>query len=419
MSSAPRPDSTRSWLLLGVLVAGYMGVYLCRKNYAVAMPLLRDEFHATKEEVGRVASAGTVAYAAGKLLLCPLVDRFGGRRCFFGALLAVATFGIAAALAPSLGVLAWIYACNRLGGAASWASMIKQIPPWFGPRNLALALAVLSLSYVFGGAAAVALAGQVAEWGGHSWRLVMGVPGIVLLALLAVAWAVLPRDHGTDRPVSHLGAEGDRQGFSWGLMAELVRLRSFWIVCALSFTLTLLRETFNDWTVDFIKTTGGANLSIRVAAFFSTPFDLCGAAGIIFVGLMMGRLSVRGRAWLVAGCLLALFAVLLALPRLVPLGLGFTVPAVGLVGFLALGPYSLLAGYFAVQLRGEACAGTVAGIVDSLGYLAGVLAGSAFGWLLDHGGYSLGVTLLAGLSLLSAVLALFLDVKPHAPVSTP
>ena len=65
MSSAPRPDSTRSWLLLGVLVAGYMGVYLCRKNYAVAMPLLRDEFHATKEEVER----GAVTDATISLLL--------------------------------------------------------------------------------------------------------------------------------------------------------------------------------------------------------------------------------------------------------------------------------------------------------------------------------------------------------------
>lgn len=65
----------------------------------------------------------------------------------------------------------------------------------------------------------------------------------------------------------------------------------------------------------------------------------------------MGRLSVRGRARLLAGSLFALCAVLLVLPRLVPLGLGFTVPAVGLIGFLSLGPYSLLAGYFAVQLR--------------------------------------------------------------------
>ena len=417
MRAQPTPDSRRSWLLLGVLVAGYIGVYLCRKNYAVAVPLLREEFGATKEEIGRIASVGTLAYAIGKMVLCPLADRFGGRRCFFASLLVVAGFGLASALAPTLGALAMVYAFNRFGGSIAWASMVKQVPPWFGPKNLALALAVLSLSYVFGGAAAVALAGVVADASGQSWRAVMGVPAVFVLLLLAAAWWLLPRDSGA---VNGKGSERSglgASGFSWGLVRELVRLRGFWVVSALSFSLTLVRETFNDWTVDFIRTEGGAHLSTSVAAFLSTPFDLCGAGGILFVGAMMGRLSVRGRALLLAGSLFALCAVLLVLPRLVPLGLGFTVPAVGLIGFLSLGPYSLLAGYFAVQLRGEACAGTVAGIVDSLGYVAGLLAGSAFGWLLDRGGYALGFYVLAGISLVSAVIALSLEVKAPARLS--
>ena len=280
--------------------------------------------------------------------------------------------------------------------------MIKQIPPWFGARNLALAMAVLSLSYVFGGAAAVSLAGQVSEWSGQSWRVVMGAPSLILLLLLGACVAFLPRDHGADRHAED--PDEPRSGFSWALLGELLRLRVFWILCALSFTLTLLRETFNDWAVDFIKTSGGAQLSVRVAAFLSTPFDICGAAGIIFIGVMMGRLTGRARSWLLAGSLLSLFVILVLLPVLVPLGLYAIVPAVGAVGFLSLGPYSLMAGYFAVQLRGPQCAGTISGIVDSVGYFAGVLAGSAFGWLLDHGGYTLGFHVLAGLSLASALL---------------
>jgi sugar phosphate permease len=413
MSPTPAPDSRRSWLLLGVLVAGYIGVYLCRKNFAVAVPLLQEEFHASKEEVGRIASAGTLAYALGKMLLCPLADRFGGQRCFLAALGTVALFGGAAAFAPSLGALAVVYSFNRFGGAAAWASMVKQIPPWFGPRNLALALAVLSLSYVFGGAAAVALAGQVSEWSGHRWRAVMAVPSLVLVLLLGLAAWMLPRDRRTPAPAE----DGGSRGFSWKLVRELLRVRGFWVVAALSFTLTLVRETFNDWTVDYIKTTGGAQLSAGVAAFLSTPFDLCGAAGIIVTGVMVGRLGARGRTWLLTGHLLALAAVLGVLPTLTPFGLSAIVPAVGLVGFLALGPYSLLGGYFAVQLRGPECAGTVSGIVDSVGYFAGILAGSTFGWLLDRGGYGLGFNVLAAVSLVSAGLAVFLDSKPSAPTS--
>jgi sugar phosphate permease len=227
---------------------------------------LREEFSASKEEIGRIASAGTLAYALGKMLLCPLVDQFGGRRGFVWALAAVVVFGALGAFAPSLGALALIYSLNRFGAAASWASMIKQIPPWFGAPTGAFALAVLSLSYVFGGVAAVAFAGQVSEWSGQSWRAIMGVPALLLLALLAGCALLLPRDDATVART----ADG-HQGFSWPLVRELLALRGFWIVCALSFTLTLLRETFNDWTVDFIKTEGGAGLSTRVAAFLSRP----------------------------------------------------------------------------------------------------------------------------------------------------
>jgi len=56
--------------------------------------------------------------------------------------------------------------------------------------------------------------------------------------------------------------------------------RKFCVVLALSFTLTLLRETFNFWTVDFIHTEGGRGVSNAVAAFLSTPFDVCGALAL-------------------------------------------------------------------------------------------------------------------------------------------
>ena len=186
-TTEPRLDSYRSWGLLDVLFIGYVGVYLCRKNVAVAVPLLREDFHLTREEVGRIASAGTFAYALGKMILCPLVDRWGGRSGFLGALIGVTVFSLCGALAPSWGALTLIYAFNRFCGAAAWASMVKQAPPWFGEKNHGLVLGVLSLSYVFGGAAGIACAGQISEWTGHSWRAIFGLPSFALLFIIGLA----------------------------------------------------------------------------------------------------------------------------------------------------------------------------------------------------------------------------------------
>jgi sugar phosphate permease len=65
--AAPEGEA-RGWRVVLVLALGYVGVYLCRKNLSVAVPLLQQAFGATKAEVGTVASVGTVAYAIGKMV---------------------------------------------------------------------------------------------------------------------------------------------------------------------------------------------------------------------------------------------------------------------------------------------------------------------------------------------------------------
>jgi sugar phosphate permease len=99
------------------------------------------------------------------------------------------------------------------------------------------------------------------------------------------------------------------------------------------------------------------------------------------------------------------------LPAFYRWGLWPVETAIGLIGFLSYGPYSLLAGALAVEIGGKELVGTVAGLVDSTGYLATILAGRYFGKLLDYGGYQLGFHVLAGVTLVAAFLCLGLRSK--------
>src|SRR5208282_1302777 len=84
----------RAGLQLACTILGYIGVYLCRKNFAVAVPLLVAAFSTNRAQVGAIESYGTLTYAVGKLFWGPnIVDRFGGRVCFFVLLAGVAIFG--------------------------------------------------------------------------------------------------------------------------------------------------------------------------------------------------------------------------------------------------------------------------------------------------------------------------------------
>ncbi|HZS37211.1 MAG TPA: MFS transporter [Polyangia bacterium] len=403
MGDADEPPRARSYPVVGALIAGYVGIYLCRKNLAVAVPLLRDAFHATKGEIGRIASVSTLAYALGKLALGPLVDRVGGRAGFLIALAAVAAFGAAGAIVPGLGFLTIAYSLNRFAGAGGWPAMMKLVPTWFAPRSTGTVAAVLSLSYVLGGIAATLLARQVVALGG-GWRAVMGFPSLALLAILG-ACAIFVRSG----PLVPRAAPGVAP--SPAPIAALLRRPQFLLVCALSFTLTLMRESFNTWSVDFLTSIQAGAHSVTAAALQSTTFDIAGCVSIVGMGVAYDRAPVRVRRWLIASILAALAALLVILPGTAARDPASGAWLIGAVGLLVYGPYSLLAGALAVESGGAELAATASGIIDAVGYCAGILAGELLGRVLDYGGYALGFHGLAAVTAVAAVLALGLQPK--------
>lgn len=392
---APR----KAWTVIAALALGYIGIYLCRKNLGVAVPLLQATFHTSKSEVGKIASVGTFAYAIGKLSSGPLVDRLGGRRGFLLSMVLVSIFGVCGAVAPGLFGLTLFYGLNRLAGAAGWGAAVKLVPTWFGVVRTATVIGVLSLSYVVGGVLATLLARQIVTLGG-GWRAVMGIPSAgLLLALIVCAFFVRVGPHYSP---------GQTSGDAVSLQALLTLLRKpqFLVACALSFAVTLLRESFNTWTVDFLTSVQSGTKSVATAALHSIGFDLAGAGAIIISGLAYDRIAPARRRWLMVGTLAVLAGVLAILPGAAKANLTVATCLLGFVGLLVYGPYSLLSGVLAIESGGAALAATSANVIDGVGYLAAILAGVTFGELLDVGGYALGFGVLAALTGAAAVAAL-------------
>jgi len=231
-----------------------------------------------------------------------------------------------------------------------------------------------------------------------------------LLALLAIMWRILPSDRPNAADAPSASAS---HGFRFSYLARLIKLPQLWVLCSMAFALYIMRETFNDWTVDFFKTEGGAAMTNRVAAMLSTPFDAAGALGILLLGWMFDKLTGRGRTAVLFGTLTLLALLVYGLPSFYRLGLWQVESVIGLIGFLSYGPYSLLAGVLAVEIGGRQGVGTVAGLVDSSGYVATIFAGHYFGKLLDMGGYRLGFHVLGFVTLTAAFLCLGLKSDPQ------
>ncbi len=386
---------------IAALAVGYVGIYLCRKNLSVAVPLLEQTFGASRAQVGRVASVGTAAYALGKFTLGPVVDRVGGRAGFVAALLVVAGFGVLGALSPTLFLLTFAYAANRYAGAGGWPSMMKLVPTWYG-KSQGSVVAFLSLSYVLGGVFATLLARAVLDQGG-GFRAILFVPSLVVVPIaIGVALSV--------RAGPRTARDVEAAGVRTPSVRSLLSRPSFLVICALSFSLTLVRESFNTWSVDFLASieTMGAH-SLSRAALQSTGFDLAGAVSILVTGVAYDRTPPGARRFSIAVVLALLAVVIALLPEVGRTAPGRCVPLIAAVGLLVYGPYSLLAGVLAVEAGGVSAAATAAALIDAVGYVAGILSGEVLGRLLDVGGYALGFRCLAGITLVSAALALGLE----------
>src|SRR5262249_24529400 len=112
----------------------------------------------------------------------------------------------------------------------------------------------------------------------------------------------------------------------------------FLIVCAMSFTLTLMRESFNVWSVDYLTTGQTGEKSVGLAALGSTPFDIGGYVSILAMGWIYDRTRHDHRRWLIAAILAVLVVVLLYLHSATT-----SAPVlIFVVGLLVYGPYSLL-----------------------------------------------------------------------------
>lgn len=383
-----------------LLFTGYGAYYFCRSDLSVATPLLIDflQKHGISTSqatirIGTVSSLGVLAYALGKLFLTELGDLWGGKRSFTLGLGGAIAFTLLFASGGTLPLFTIAWIGNRLIQSIGWAGAVKVCSKWFSYSSYGTVMGFLSLSYLIGDAAARNLMGTLISHG-YGWRALFyfaaAVAGFFLLAnvlFLRESRAGAGFAEPEANPLNVFAGSGERPRGAWELLRPLIFNRGFIFVCLLSLGCTLVRETFNTWTPEYLHSFCGYD-SGR-AGSLSAIFPLVGAASVMITGWLSDRLGVTSRAAITCVGLGATTAALLALawiPRreaatMIPLVL------VGVVAFCLLGPYSYLAGAFALDFGGKQAGAVSSGIIDGVGYLGGALAGDTmarvavkFGW---------------------------------------
>jgi OPA family glycerol-3-phosphate transporter-like MFS transporter len=406
-------------LTVALLVTGYAGYYLCRSDLAVAMPLLIAEMARwgiapgdARIRLGTIASLGVFGYAIGKFPSGWMADFLGGRRNFLfgmaGAILFTVLFGLAGGI--PLFTLAWVG--NRLVQSLGWAGMVKITSRWFSYSSYGTVMGIVSLSFLFGDAASrefmSLLIGAGFGWRGLFYAAAAALG--VVLALNLVWLKETPLQMGFPEPPANpanlFRSEGEKPVPETlaSLLRTFGRSGVFWLVCALSCGITILRETFNLWTPTYFVQSVG--LTVADAAQKSALFPLFGGLSVLLAGYLSDRLGKSGRAAIIFYGMLLSVGVLLLL-AFVGFGGSKAAPValVTLVAFLMIGPYSYLAGAISLDFGGKQGSATASGLIDGAGYLGGVLAGNSFASISVMWGWKGAFASLAAIALLSSVAA--------------
>lgn len=399
----------RRWQLVtgAALLAGYSGYYLCRSNLSVVTPALLADPAAgvDRSMVGLMSSAGIVAYAAGKSITGVAGDFLGGRVLFLGGLFLSVAATLAFSASTSLPLFVGFWMVNRFVQSAGWAGLTKTAAHWYPASRYGTVMSLLSLSFLFGDAAGrYLLGGLLAD--GATWRVVFLVSAGVLFAI-GVAVAVplrnspvdvgLPEPLVNDRNLFGERGRGSAPASVRELLAPYLASPSFWLVCALSFGMTLIREALNLWIPAYLV--DAHHLTPAVAARHSALFPFLGGVSSIAVGVLTDRLAGRNRVAVIVPAMGLCCLCLAVLAFGTATGnLQLSLLALGGTALCLLGPYTLLAGAVAMDMGGRTGSATAAGLIDTAGYVGGAFSGFAIGGMVGDRGWSSVFVVLSGLA---------------------
>ncbi|MGH8721297.1 MAG: MFS transporter, partial [Burkholderiales bacterium] len=260
--------------------------------------------------------------------------------------------------------------------------------------------------YQLGAVIGKGLAGFLLGWLGLAWSFY----GSSLVLLAFTVFFVLrarerPEDVGLSLPDESEPAASVLQPGRSTACASAPLPRAFLVsVVAMGliyFGFKFLRYALDSWSALILGEHFG--LSASFAAYFSTAFDWVGFLGVLAAGYWSDRIPGARRApvifWMTCGCLAATTAMWM---------FGLTSPVLfvillGVVGFMAMGPDSLLSGAGAMDVGSRRQAAVAAGVINGLGSIGPIVQEPVIGWLKQTQGLKPVFALLVGIILVTTV----------------
>ena len=368
----------------------YFGFYVVRKVYAVVKLPLKEHFGLDDLQIAWPWTIYLVTYMLGQFLAAWLGQRLESRQILTaGMLVAAAANLVIGMLVEADAARAFLWMCVTMGifgfaQATGWPHNVALFANWTRKAERGTLFAVWGTCYQFGAVFGKGLAGFLLGWLGLAWSFY----GSSLVLLAFTVYFVLrarerPESAGLSLPdvaeaePTPAEAGGSTARDSGALPRAFVV--SIVAMGLIYFGFKFLRYALDSWSALILGEHFG--MTISNAAYFSTAFDWVGFLGVLVAGYWSDRIPGARRTpvifWMTCGCLAATIAMWM---------IGLTSPVffillLGLIGFMAMGPDSLLSGAGAMDAGNRRQAAVAAGVINGLGSIGPIVQEPAIGWL--------------------------------------
>jgi MFS transporter, ACS family, hexuronate transporter len=371
----PVQAESKRWLMISLAFWATVINYLDRQTLSVAAPVLREQFHMSNVEYGRVVSAFMFAYTIMNGLSGPMIDRLGTR---LGYALCIAWWSTAAVLhtfargAVSLGIYRFLLG---MGEAGNWPGGVKVVAEWFPEQERALASGLFNSGSSVGAILAPPIVAFVLlRFGWPTAFFTVGVAGFVWLLFWWPTYytpaAVLQEVNAPPIPPWQLF----RTRFVWSFTVAKIFMDPVWYF-------------YIFWFPEYLKRARNFDMA-AIGKYAWIPFVVAGM-GNLFGGMLSGVLLRRGYSVTVArkGAL-TFFAVLMtsAIPAVLVRDAWLSI---ALVSIAMMGYTGCLANMLSMpaDVFPKNAVASVWGLASMGSGFGGMVFALITGWVVDHYSY--------------------------------
>lgn len=364
------------------MMLGYAAFYCLRLNVIMIIPTMQNELGFSKQEIGSITSSFFLALACAKVCSGFIVDKSSARLFLPLGLLGCALINLGMFFCSNLFLLSVLWGINGIFQSIGWPACTKLLGNWFSPKEMGTKWAISTASHQLGGAIIILLSGVIVRSIG--WRYVFLIPAVFCLLLVIFLWnRIRDKPQDVDLPPVEYYKNIEVKEIditSQSFMSNCIYNPALWSIALGNFFVYVVRVGFLTWAPTFLTEFKG--ISFSMAGWYSAGFEITGIMGGIIAGRASDKIFEARRSPVSVLFMAILLLCVLAIWLLPAQSYFLSMIIMFLVGFFIQGP-QVLAGISATDFVTKEYAGTAVGIIGTLGYLGGTVAGVGVGTLVD------------------------------------